>query len=86
MCKHWIDINSRTFDNKLQYWIELYRVKLFYKIGGSGGIAKYCVAGLPNIEEVLLQNWLLRLTFKISFDEISVSNYILNLFGSKSQS
>jgi len=26
-----IDINSYTFDNKLQYWIELNRVKLFYK-------------------------------------------------------
>jgi hypothetical protein len=31
MCKHWIDINSRTFDNKLQYWIELNCVKSFYK-------------------------------------------------------
>jgi len=26
-----IDINSYTFDNKLQYWIELNCVKLFYK-------------------------------------------------------
>jgi len=27
-----IDINSYTFDNKFQYWIELNRVKLFYKM------------------------------------------------------
>jgi len=30
-CNNRIDINGTEMDNKLQYWIELNRVKLFYK-------------------------------------------------------
>jgi len=31
-CNNQIDINSTEMDNKLQYWIELDHIKLFYKI------------------------------------------------------
>jgi len=30
-CKRWIDINSRQMNYKLQHWIELIHVNLFYK-------------------------------------------------------